>query len=1677
MSDIDEMDSERLNELESILYASIHYNDATNEQQQQQQQALNMDVDSQSMPPPPQQQQQQNEQQQQVRFVSDKRIINNGPSKPRYWADKNEAASASVNDISKAKTSPSVESTRAEEPKAVSSTKQDMPVSPVASAVNALPKNKRPDANSPKRPIFTPQQKQPNALNPVQQLLQQQQQKMRLPQKVQSRPSQQSQKKQPQQIQQKPPIAQPTTKANEYDEPERFDQRLLVAIPSKCSVAKREPVQRGLAPFAKANRKLEQLQRLAVKRQKSKRVQANKKNKQGKEQPIELISLVDSEKSSDADDVIIVPLPPVPIIDVDASDEEPVQPYMEENAMDAADVSLGGDYATTSMTVLPSVMHSPCSSVLSSDDFIVQKDTSRLIADCERATDEDLLVLTENAIRDAAEPSSQAEQAQKEDQAADTSSEYEFVPPSRLEEIKQNYRVDEQQFRARDVYESESDLTEGGIYCKAKPKLTPTIIRNVDSESESSDVEEVVAVNVNKTKRLRKRRSSTNQSQSDPNTEGDKDDDDDTDSDDGVQATGVPGISRGMALERCKRKIRRISQRRNSESAVTAGPRKSVVGDDASSESADDESLPTARQIAERLLMQKQATEMEQMQQDEQAMDSVGSDANTEDEAEMNEAVTERISAVFDRIDQNTRLSKYMPENNQPLEEVTTTNPELEVISDDDEPYQQSAELETDANETEAEPQSHPEFAELQVEHNMSALQEQLRGGDLVGWNDEMCRFYNDSWNGEHFNLQKIQRAMSSGRHEWRIINADRFPPARKRSHLKCTNCFEMGHVRSKCPRPRKPVVCYTCGMTGHAEPRCPNAICLGCGAKQPMYVQKCNKCSFQSRMICQLCKMRGHSTDMCPDKWRRYHSTTRSNVELDSNVQYRQKNCSYCASRGHLFEECRQRMGEFRNSNYLQRIVSHQKVYKDRSGPVTYPIDLNEFFAIETPFHFNWSSEFSKNSIYARFLKTVGLARPVSVDKRKKSAAAMQLKVYSNEYVPNPQATVAARDAVATSSSVIIEELPPEPNTNPNAVEAKVQQEEISSNFQNKPTETIINTKPSCSVVVKSTVPPHDLDSDSNYSFSEHFEVPSSTTASVENVISPGQKKTGPMEDLPDIIPLSSAADDDAAADADKDTDNPMIISCNNQGISMCVNSSKATSTAAEPESSLPDVPSEAKILMARDQTEYLFSPEGRQFLSSAAKKCNVNVRMDFKEYGYVLVIYGLKKNQEDLQIMLLHRNQEVKRKTTEFQSQKPPKRIDVLIRFMRDGINSLTGDLGNAKNHYFRIKELEQLNTKNGYKLAERKRRLLNMILFGQAGLGNGNMHLDQLLIILKRLLNEHSADENATPTMRNEIEEHWRLIFSPHTHPNYEALLQSYGRLDVKNRMTTLNIDPALLGLQNGCKRNRIPSPPPPPLGWQQDATKNRSPKQRALMNAKWSDQQQSPSPPVWKHEERAQAMPQQQLQQLQQQQHNGNNRTPKQRTRTNVKLPVQQAIRRPLPPVWQHDDQQQQQQYNNNNKNRPSKQQRQQPYGRYPASGQQQHQQLQQHHQQQHHQQHHQQQQQQQQQQQLLPCNNMQQRVPHRLQLQRRNGPLQSECIKLLADMEHGDSRNSINPDATTPSVFWSRESLRYLDGLFKMKTNAETTERLQRVLKRSQRGLLSHNDYRAVIKLHSLMEPH
>ncbi|XP_017080484.1 uncharacterized protein LOC108114186 [Drosophila eugracilis] len=1782
MSDLEEMDSERLNELESILYASIHYSDGTGEHTAADQPAMESptDQDTKSMPPPTQQKHQNPGQ----RFVSGTRVVNNKNAghkqRPRYWAEgagaEGQVMQADKQQATTNKTIP-----------------DDEPLAPVPPKDIERPNDKSPSVTQKKEIPNQPKPvKQSLVLQQNQQLKEQQihepnhqelkkQQNSQQRQQQNQKPKQQQNPKQSPVVQKPKPQATTPTKVNyEAYEEERLDQRLLVAIPPNCS-PKREskPHQKGQqqqqnkqqkkkqqnkqqqhqgpGPFGKANRKLELMQRLEGKKQKSKQAQLNKKQRKGQSSPIDFVDLAESSLSSN-DDVVHVPLPPEPIIDLDTSDGEhtttPSELFYEENAMDASDMRIGSTCtsepeatAVVTGSITPS-MHSPCCSVMSSDDFIVQKDTSRFLAEREDANDDDLLVLTEKAIRETIGQEGQDKEALEEtpqdherNPTVDSSSEYEFVPPSRLEQIKQNFRVDEQQFRALDVYESESDLTESGIYSKAKSKVVPTIIRSIDSPSDCSSVE-VVEASVQKTKRLRKRSCSTNNhSQSDANNE---DGVDDTDSDDGVHSTGVPGISRGMAVERCKRKIRRISARQNSDEMPKKASRiqkqRVSASQEGSSEPTSEDELPSARDIAERLLNQKERQDRDQLQETTaDAVNSVSldSEADCQAEAEPHDSISDRLTAVFERIDAQARksvdeeqmdASGYLSDEEDSLDKTADTT----VRSEEDvEVSHELEEADLDKNDVEVT----MEDPAIKVEHNLSTLNDDSlpKSGELIGWNEEMCRFYNDSWNGENFSVHKLQKRMNGHRQDWRLNNADRYPVVRPRSHSKCTNCFEMGHVRSKCPRPRKPLVCAICGTVGHAEPRCPNAICFGCGSKQAIYVQQCNKCSFHSRLVCQLCKMRGHGQDHCPDKWRRYHSTTRSNVELDSRVHYRNVQCSYCAGR-HLFENCRQRLGDFRANNYTSHIVSHQKIYQNRGGPIGYLGDLSSFFTIETPFHFKWDSpNMPKNSYYSKFLIHVNLATSQPI-KRKSTTALAEIpkKFFTNDYVPNAQVKAAQGDASTEASrksltkpnkQPVVQEIvdlepkeiqPKEKQPDKPLLNEKEPREDISKEVQvdnKKPTDPPNKEDSSVSIQgeeitsnfhtsfetdnTKPAVTPHEIDSDSNYSFSEHFDVPSSTTSE-----KPQQNNS--LSNLPDVIPLSSTLDDE------------FELSSNVQGISMCINSSnggRRSDKDPQPDSSddLPDMPSEGKIIMARDQSEYLFSPEGWDFLATAAKQCQVTVRMDFKEYGYVLVIYGLKKNQEELQLKLLHRNQEVKRKSIEFQSQKPPKRIDVLIRFMRDGINSLSSNLGKAKNHYMRIKELEALNTRNGFKMAEKRRRNLNMILVGQAGLVNGKSHLDQLLVLLRRLIDDFSPDDNATPEMRNEIEEHWRMIFTAYPHPNYDSLLTSYARLGQKNRLPSMHIDPLLLGLQPTKTQSqpqsptkRPPSPTPSPPEWQHMAPppppKMLKKKQRQGQGQQQQQQQaQQQQNQQQQHQLRVQQQQQNQQQRLQQQQQNQQQQNQQrlqqqrlQQQQNQHRLQQNQQERLQQQQQNQHRFQQNQQerlqqQQQNQHRLQQNQQERlqQQHQNQQRLSQQQQNNQRLQHQRQQQQRTHQQNQQQSLQQQQQnnqqqqfrrpqikqMPFNNPEQRSRADLQLRQALNP---ECARLLSEMDN--ERGSINKDANKPSMFWSRESLKYLDDLFKMTSNVDTVHRLNRVLERSQRGQLSHNDYRAVIRLHSLL---
>lgn len=264
------------------------------------------------------------------------------------------------------------------------------------------------------------------------------------------------------------------------------------------------------------------------------------------------------------------------------------------------------------------------------------------------------------------------------------------------------------------------------------------------------------------------------------------------------------------------------------------------------------------------------------------------------------------------------------------------------------------------------------------------------------GWNDEMRKFYNDSWNCEDFNISTVLFNMPRSNKYWPIVHKDKYPDPPKKEII-CNNCGERGHMRYKCRNPPKPKTCYMCGLAGHQEVRCPNTLCLKCGEKTKNFLRGCPACVREQNMTCHLCGIRGHGQRNCPDKWRRYHSTTEDNKPLTQ--QYvrnpNAKHCCICSRAGHQAHMCNAAYKIFGQMVPTTEIKSYQPLYhmneqlrqqNQNQGPKF------NLFSDMTDYQLNFDKSFAanENSFYYRFAKSVGI---IEEKKRQEEKLARKLK------------------------------------------------------------------------------------------------------------------------------------------------------------------------------------------------------------------------------------------------------------------------------------------------------------------------------------------------------------------------------------------------------------------------------------------------------------------------------------------------------------------------------------------------------------------------------------------------------------------------------------------------------------------------------------------------------------
>uniref|UniRef100_A0A1A9ZU64 Zinc finger CCHC domain-containing protein 7 n=1 Tax=Glossina pallidipes TaxID=7398 RepID=A0A1A9ZU64_GLOPL len=1204
-------------------------------------------------------------------------------------------------------------------------------------------------------------------------------------------------------------------------------------------------------PFSRQIQKLEKHKQIKQKKEKSKKARASATK-------VEVTNIIELDSNeSDNSDVIMITVPPPPVITIAESDDEKSKNSVQSKIAKKG-TGVGSKDAQINKTcsnflkprhvraILPesteksfensSRCTSACS-IISSDDFIGQNDRRRLLTTSSgMADDEDLVLLTSDV--DNLMQAQQEESTREKSQHNEVSKKQEqpdSVPTTLCNPIRRkiNYRVDQNQFKALDVYESESDIADN-IYVKGVAK--PTVIREIASSSES--VEDISSIP--KTKRLRKRRTWSSHKDLEINSELDSTDDNEENDGGKKNFHNVPYIARGPAIERYKSRKRLSTNAevslsvKTSKFAYAAGGTcdanfvsllKNLAEDrdtlmNAEADQSDSSEGPTAREIAEKVLAKKKAPISSAL------MDSA-----------LPERACEGLTEVFQTIDEYDKNRK----NEDELDHYASAKSglregnKIEVTASDE---GQIVDLIQEEENLLFSAVSHPMATQQKLIANDSPIYNITYSKDYnpaigPGWNEEMRKFYHESWHGEKFFLRRILVRMNPDKSLWKIYTEDRFnKPLRRFRNLKCTNCCEFGHLRSKCKRPKKPMVCYMCGEGGHHEPRCPNTICLRCGNKTHVFTKSCNACTFQNRLTCPICNIRGHSVEFCPDKWRRYHSTTEPNVvPVYKNVQYnKRKYCCVCGARGHLSDSCNNAVRIMEYPVILSTIKSYQKSYLDYPTRSQYNgIGLNLMYEPNKDLYFQMAKNTDEEKYYGRFLNAVGmgcllnrridinLEKPIEKNNIRNSCSkAIQQQAETNPMDPPNQV-----QEVSESGSV--EVVAPADNSEVSIASAKDPDivtnddngydaspavvfvgDEIAENIQLHVKGNDADVTDNCVSNVEDVESPG---SNSNYSFSEHFQESSASKPVCDQTtdlqqLQPVKQNTKmrEMKALPDFIPLFDLTDINDISTYDKNNEAPTEDDCLQAGISrkfVMINSDEEN---AENSGKLPPhSPCEAKIYLTRFHSKYLLSPKGHEFLIKTSEECSLKARLDWTSVGHVLIIFGLPAAQDKFHAKLLDIFQKHFEMMQLQKFQNVPKRTDGLIRFLRENIRLLLTNLGSAKSLLRRVETFEKRQTKYAYKLAEKARRSLNMILLGQAGLADGTNHLDKLLVSLKTLIDNHNAEDIAPPELRTEITEHWTPIFTPYRHSNYQEMVETYNKLISRNRLPKLNFDLQLLGVK--------------------------------------------------------------------------------------------------------------------------------------------------------------------------------------------------------------------------------------------------------------------------------------
>lgn len=496
-----------------------------------------------------------------------------------------------------------------------------------------------------------------------------------------------------------------------------------------------------------------------------------------------------------------------------------------------------------------------------------------------------------------------------------------------------------------------------------------------------------------------------------------------------------------------------------------------------------------------------------------------------------------------------------------------------------------------------------------------------------------------------------------------------------------------------------------------------------------------------------------------------------------DQERKAKPKYCSICASSGHLAQNCKSALRVLGRPVHSVFVQSYNDAYKNvplpnpEANAVKYVILSSRI----DNYKFNHGDEVKRdgNTMFGRFAKKFNLKEAIVAPEEPLAASVSDISDLPSKKTSRH---VFFDESLETNTTLATEDSPNASlevkDTEGAAVDLDTSERSEASVAESSESETaekinvIASLQSSLDILNEIKDTNSDKDEEAAHQIDElkHLNQDLAQLRQIKNHF------TSEKEDvLPDFIPLASTEPE---------------------------RFTETRSENGEAEIVKPEVKSDAQILLSSAHCKYLLTATSHAFLREQELSCHVTVRMEWKDYGNVMVVHGLYEDQLRFRTALsvfLERLDGMIKSRSEVQI---PKNRLQLINYIVSQFRELDKLGVHPFIFYHKMRKNQSEKTKASAKREKMFRKFLNMSVFGQLGLHDGRRHVQDLQEQLQRL--KSSSDVNISVRQRLKIREHLNYIFSDNENcDDYAALMKDVGK-HMSKKLPLVQLDRNLIGL---------------------------------------------------------------------------------------------------------------------------------------------------------------------------------------------------------------------------------------------------------------------------------------